>query len=91
MSEGESQYALGTETYTLGDVFLTAMLTRCYTDKSFFATSVQSKPHLSAYWDMVQARPSFKEANMTIINVPGNFLTAIAFLLALILFMYTLG
>jgi len=91
MSENESPYALGTEAYTLGDVFLTAMLTRCYADKSFFTTSVRSKPHLSAYWDMVQARPSFKEARMTLIYIPGNFLTAIVFVIVLLLFVYLLG
>ena len=40
MSESKKPYALGTDTYTLCDVFFTTMLTRCYWDSQFFTNEV---------------------------------------------------
>ena len=53
MSEGNKPYVLGTDTYTLADVFVTAMLTRCKTDPLLWTTEVETRPQLTAYWKRV--------------------------------------
>jgi len=64
MKDGNHEFALGTDTYTLADVLFTAMMSRLVTDKTFFKAEVLENPILSAYWKKVQARPSYKDAHM---------------------------
>ena len=62
MTEGNKQFALGTDTYTLGDVLVTNLMSRLITDYKFFKTEVLDVPVLNSYWERMQARPSYKEA-----------------------------
>jgi hypothetical protein len=63
MSTGNKPYALGTDTYTLGDVLVTNLMSRLITDPKFFKIAVMDVPVLKTYWERMQARPSYKDAN----------------------------
>ena len=63
MKDGNHEFALGTDTYTLADVLLTTMMSRLCIDKTFFKAKVLENPVLNAYWKRVQARPSYKDAH----------------------------
>jgi glutathione S-transferase len=63
MSAGNKPYALGTDTYTLGDVLVTNLMSRLITDPKFFKIAVMDVPVLKTYWERMQARPSYKDAN----------------------------
>ena len=62
MSESNQEFALGTSTYTLGDVFLTNFLTRTCADQSWYKKEVLGNAVMKAYWERVQKRPSYKTA-----------------------------
>ena len=64
MSENNSIYALGSETYSMGDVHLTNILTRLQVNPAFFNDQLQKRPKLQDYFTMVKNRPSYKEADM---------------------------
>jgi len=40
MTESNKEFALGTDTYTLGDVLITNLMSRLITDPKFFKTEV---------------------------------------------------
>lgn len=63
ISEENKQFALGTDTYTLGDVVMTNLMSRLATDEKLFRTEVLGNPVLNSYWERMQARQSYKDAN----------------------------
>lgn len=64
MSEGNKQFALGSDTYTLGDCLVTNLMSRLVFDEIFFKAEVLNNPVLNAYWERMQARPSYKTAQL---------------------------
>jgi hypothetical protein len=53
MNEGNHKFALGTDSYTLGDVIFTVMLARLASDTKFFKKEVLGNPVIANYWNMV--------------------------------------
>ena len=53
MRENNSQFALGTATYTLGDVILTSILSALYSDQDFFNKEVLGNNIIKEYWERV--------------------------------------
>ena len=89
MSGDKSKYALGTDTYTLADGFVTTMLTFCSADKFFWKTEVETRPVLYDYYQRMKSRPSFKEAEVGVQAVPGNGATCCG-LTVFLLFVWSL-
>ena len=46
------------------------MIARLYTDQKFFTANVLGDPVLNAYWERVQARPSYKQAHIMKVRAP---------------------
>ena len=72
MSENKSEWAIGTEDYSLADVFLTVYLYRLALNKAVLAREVKSRPNLALYYDKVLKRPTSKIADCNTINLPSN-------------------
>jgi len=72
MSENNSEWAIGTEEYSLADVFLTVYLYRMAINKPVLAREVKVRPNLSLYYDKVLQRPTSKIADCNTINLPPN-------------------
>ena len=57
-----TEYALGSDSYTLADVLLTCMLARLTVGEPFFNEEVKTKrPKIYDYWLKVQERPSIRQ------------------------------
>ena len=85
MAKNHSTYALGTKEYTLGDVILTTLLVRLQTDPVFFKREVLGRKKLSLYWELVQQRQSFLDADLNPMKVPCKYLTTLCLFLILTL------
>lgn len=70
LGEGESMFALGTKSVTLGDVLIQCVLGRVCMDQSFFNDEIckTKRPLLSAYWNRNKSDANIKEANVMVAN-----------------------
>ena len=82
MKDGH-KFALGTDTYTLGDVLLTTMMARLAVDSKFFKENVVQNSALNEYWERAQSRPSFKAAYIMVIELPSNLKVTAGFTLVM--------
>ena len=81
MTEDNSVHALGTQTYTMGDVLLTSILTRLKSNPAFFDAQLKYRPCLSEYFTIVKKRPSYIAANMTYPAIPNTFVVTCGILI----------
>ena len=86
------EFALGSETYTLGDVLITSFLARLRFGTDFFDREVrQNRPKLHAYWLRMLERPSAKQlyfpAPMKLSTLPVAFgLVLVSIVMGLVAF-----
>ena len=87
MDGDNTKFALGTDTYTIADGFLTTMLTFCTIDTDLWRRVTFSRPCLNAYFERMKNRPSYREASISVLKPPGNCMTGLALSLFLIILM----
>ena len=77
-------HALGSMSYSMGDVLLTNILTRLNVSPAFLRDHLTERPQLQEYYNLVTNRPSYIKANMNFPAVPNN--SIVTYLLFIIVY-----
>ena len=71
-SQNEKCFALGNDTYSIADVYLTVILGRTYIDQKYFEKEVLGRKNINKYFQRMKARPSYSE--IVSMRLPNSFL-----------------
>ena len=81
MNINNSCHALGSQTYSMGDIHLTNILTRLNVNPKFFKDQMKLRPQLLEYYNRVKTRPSYIKANMNYPAIPNTIVTTCGLLI----------
>lgn len=92
LGEGESMFALGTKSLTLGDVLLQCVLGRVYMDSAFFNEEISNskRPLLYAYWNRNKSDAKIKEAKVMVADAMASTTLQVSAIIVLVSSIFSL-